>query len=395
MNLLQKLITIIAILIFTTIIFGCKSDEQRSSNPSLNKGETQPISTSGTPRESITFILGEDDDLENPYYTKAANYYRYNHVGKTDRLNTSCRSLLETRNFLQNNPPQNGQPWGIINMVVHANEWTGIGIPVLPDSKWKASAGVINSLVESGDFPSLENDLVDAQTELIIHGCGLGKNKDVLKAMAVAFGGKDDFRPIVRSSRYFVYYESDDYDPQNCNRYLAESWNAYFPTGKFPGEIKLARKLTAAYPDSKINWRNALSKTVPQFSGDAFQHSFKIPIIWYVTYPDAASRPELKTEEQKMAWLGEQQELHEVIKNNGFTKADFSWTIRKATYEFDDGTEEPAVKAIGLCTIVSVLKVLTEEEEGNLENSKPLTPEVTDERFYTVIFPPIKDEEEL
>ena len=51
-------------------------------------------------KENITFLLGEDKESDNPFYTEATNYYLFNEEGKTERVITNCRSLLEVQTYV-------------------------------------------------------------------------------------------------------------------------------------------------------------------------------------------------------------------------------------------------------------------------------------------------------
>ena len=84
-------------------------------------------------RETITFILGEDNDPQNQYYTKAESHYRSHPSQKNEWIVKHCRSLKSVRDYLEQY--NNGQPWGRINLVVHSNEWLGLGLPVFENGK--------------------------------------------------------------------------------------------------------------------------------------------------------------------------------------------------------------------------------------------------------------------
>ena len=68
------------------------------------------VTTQKTARGSITFILGQDSRMSNPYYTEAANYYLHNENGKTEQVIMECHSLLEVQEYLVNHPPKNRLP---------------------------------------------------------------------------------------------------------------------------------------------------------------------------------------------------------------------------------------------------------------------------------------------
>lgn len=341
-------------------------------------------------RENITFILGEDHDADNLYYTEAFNYYSYNVEAHTEYIDTSCRSLLEVRNRLENLPPSNGMPWGNVNVVVHSNEWSDMGVAVVPDGE-RAAVESIEFAIQNGQFTANSNTILDAHTTMNIMGCGLGRNTELLATISKAFGGDDaDMqRPVVRSSRFFIFYESDRYkgQPINCERYMAEFWYAHHPSFHKPAEGKMAKQLNENYPDANIDWDDAMTRTTPRFAGDAYHYSFRIPIVWWVTYEDAADRPEVHRKSPKadrLAYVKEQEELLEAIEAYGFDVNDFRWTVRPATYENEDGSKEPAMKVIGQCTIICILNPLTEEENGKVV---PVTPSFADTDFFGIAGP--------
>jgi len=246
------------------------------------------LSTELKTRESITFILGEDSEPENQYYTEAINYYRFNELNKTENLITHCRSLLELKLYLEENPPSNNLPWGRVNVVVHSNEWSDLGAPVIPEGE-RASVESLRAAMNSGDFTPVPNNLMDNQTELMIYGCGLGRNKQLLRQIGLAFGGMehDDPKPNVKSSRYFISYESakqENGKPEDCKRFITEYWYAHHPSFHRPNDSKLIQQLNQNYDSTDMVWQDALSRTVPRFSGDSYHYTFRLPVVWYVAF---------------------------------------------------------------------------------------------------------------
>ncbi len=341
-------------------------------------------------RESITFIMGDDHGKRNAYYQEAIDYYRYHEQDRTTYVVGSCRALLDVRNYLADHPPGNGRPWGRINIVLHGNQWNGFGIPVVPDGP-RANTATINAAAASGVFPGLHHLLADQQTEIILQSCGVGRDNELLKAVSHAFGdpANGGIRPVVRSSRYFVFYESVNYNgqPITHERYLADYWYTSFKTGYRPGDIRLANRLRKKYPEKSIDWREVLSRKEPRWTGDSYTHSFDIPVVWYVTYPEQAQRPPVATAAEKQSWLANQPELLAAIRETGISFEDFSWTIYPMQYSFDDGSTEPAIKAIGFCTILCVLEPLTAPVPGDPENHMPIRPALTDTKYYTAEIP--------
>ncbi len=335
-----------------------------------------------SPRANITFIMGEDKGESNFYYTEAENYYRLNdEATESGELITHCRSLEEVKEYLAANMPANENPWGRINMVLHSNEWSGLGVPLYPDGPRATTSSIVEALEEDVIQP-LSRRVVDGQTELILYGCGLGRNEEALQAVALAFG-EDGFAPVVRSTRYFVYYESERYNGHavSSKKYLADYWYAFYKTGYRPGDIKLSRQLKGRYVDETIDWRDALSRKEPRWLGDTYHHTFRVPVVWWVTYDDASERPDLSTVTAQKEWLAEQDELQEVIENYNIPEEYFNWTFRKTNYTFEDGTTEPAIKAIGFSTILCVLQALTMPVEGD-NGAMALEPAITDTLYF-------------
>ncbi|MCH8903333.1 MAG: hypothetical protein IIA45_05410 [Bacteroidetes bacterium] len=311
-------------------------------------------------RESITFILGEDHDPANPYYNEALKYYRFNEEDRTEYVIDSCRSLLSVKNYLENNPSGSGQPWGLINLVVHSNEWSDMGVPVVPNGK-RASIKSIEEAINNGSFVHLPPGIIDRRTDMIIHGCGLGKNKPLLRKVSTAFGG--DEPPAVSSSLYFIFYESDDYNgrPENFRRYQANYWYAFYPTNQKPAEIKLADQLAQRYSNYHIDWEDALSRAAPRWPGDEYVREFRVPVVWTVTYPSKDSRPDLGKREDQLAWVAAETELQEALRDTRIPLEYFNWTVRKIKIYSEDGySVEYAVQAIADCTILCVLQALTD-----------------------------------
>ena len=311
-------------------------------------------------RQSATFILGDDGESANRYYNSALHYYTYNEAERTEHIVTSCRSLQEVLHHLDSMPRPNGLPWGRINLVTHSNEWSDMGVAVVPNGA-RASYTSITNAMEAGTLQPLANNVADRHTELVLHGCALGRNEVVLEAVALAFGGSDAERPTVRSSKYFILYESDGQNgrPFDCKKYLADAWYTHFPTGYRPANYKLAKRLNENYPEDSIAWSAALTRTEPEFPGQAYHYTFKMPVVWYETYASKAERPSVSTDSLKNAWLANQLDIQNQIAEYGFEQSDLTWTVYPTHYSPDGGKKQPAIKAIGLCTIVCVLKAFT------------------------------------
>jgi len=187
-------------------------------------------------------------------------------------------------------------------------------------------------------------------------GCGLGKNEEMIDALQLAFASKN--APQLIASPYFVNYQSEKYNGRilDVKKEFLKPYYAFYKTGYRPGDIKLSRQLARRYPKAEVNWRDALTRKTAGQDEELYHYTFRVPIVWTVTYADESERPELKTGHEKMGWLAEQEELQEVLDQWEMSSELFNWTFRKINYTFEDGETEPGIKVIGFCTILCVLE---------------------------------------
>jgi len=134
-------------------------------------------------REGITFILGEDRERDNPFYAEAETYYRHSFKDRTEHLITTCRSMQEVREYLVSYPPSNHRPWGLINLVSHGNQWIGLSVRLIPGGKRTSESSIRKALGEDLFLP-LPDSIIDNHSTIYVHGCAVGKNIELLGAMA-------------------------------------------------------------------------------------------------------------------------------------------------------------------------------------------------------------------
>jgi len=334
------------VLVSTSVHKDINTSTQQLVNPS-----TPQLNNSST-RQHITFIMGEDKDPENPYYMQAENYYRTHPEARTEWVITHLRSLKEVRDYLTEHAQGK---WGIINLVVHSNEWTGMGVSVLPEGV-RATSESIYAAIDEGHFRPLPSDIADERTELQIHACALGKNEDLLDAISTAFGGEAKGSPRVRSTKKFIQYITAENGTQ---RYLNEYWHTAFKTGYRPHNIRLTKDLEEKYPYAPVYFYEALKRTQPRFAGDSYHYFFNVPVNWIVTFPTKADRPTLDTNEAKEAFLENQIELLEQVADLGIAPEKFRWQYKYIDHTFADGTTKPAILIKGKTSILCILKSLS------------------------------------
>lgn len=327
--------------------------------------------------------MGEDTKQTKRFYEISEQYYRYDSTDRTDRMVTSLRSLVEVRDYLEQNPSKNGQPWGLVNIVVHSNQWAGMNAPVLPHGQ-RTTVQTLAAALDQGEFPALPDSVVDAASEIRLQGCALGKDTALLKLLSQAFGGEDQQRPTVRSSKLFSYFQADSTRDSGYLHGLADSWFLFLKPGTSPSFEELARSLKALYPRAKLNWGDALTRQSPRFLGDVFSYKMRIPLRWTVVYPEQAEVPKLNTLKRKMAWLKSQRELRTYLRNIGLSLDHFYWQVDPGHYQAGDGKDLQAVVARGKCKVVSIMRARTQADPSNPNLLLPMKPALDNPTFYGV-----------
>ncbi len=307
-------------------------------------------------RPSITFILGMDEDSTNAYYAEAKIFYQNDPAERTEFVVTECQSLLEMRDYLATHQAKTGIPWGRVNLVSHGNEWNGLSVAVLPDGK-RTTVTTLAEAVGNKALLPLPDWVADACTEFHVESCGVGRDTSLLKALQYVLGDGGEL-PQMISSPYFIHYSSSKKAGQvvSCRRALLEPWYAFYPKTYRPKNSVLAQRLQKSYPDTQLDWQAALARSASSQSTEPYSHEFDLPIVWVVAYPKGQELPNLEKWREQRIWLTQQPELLATLRDLGLTMNDFQWTFLKTKHQLDDRTEVPAIRAIGLCTVLTVLK---------------------------------------
>jgi hypothetical protein len=318
--------------------------------------KNQPNDGQVEERPSITFILGEDEDSTNSYYTLATEFYKNHPSERTETVVTGLRSLLAVRDYLAVQQPIKNVPWGRVNLVVHGNEWSGLAVPVLPDGQ-RTIGATLAEAVGSKALRPLPDFVADACTEFRIEGCGVGRDTTLLLAIRQALGGDGEL-PQVVSSPYFIHFSTVKKAGQtvSCKRELLEAWYAFYPKTYRPATAELARRFQKSYPKTQLDWQAALTQNPDSQPSGGYCHEFDLPVVWVVAYPDEASLPDLTKWREQRKWLTEQPELLVTLRDYEVPLDNFQWTFLKTKHQLGDGTEVPAIRAIGLCTVLTVLR---------------------------------------
>ncbi|MBD3257310.1 hypothetical protein GF377_02665 [candidate division GN15 bacterium] len=196
-------------------------------HPRMSGTENRPI---------ITFITGSDD------YHKAAKKYWQPRVDGIKQLGT----LQEILAYISDKDKLPGdKKWGQINIVSHGNEWEWF-LRVLKGGPKRTTASLLkknrgnNALVQPGD------DVVDGDTTVVLRGCSLGHNQDLLDEVRHFFGGKAK----VYSPKYIQWYR---YKGKDRRELFVEYFYYYHPGTTTPGKADIYKALRKKYQASTIS----------------------------------------------------------------------------------------------------------------------------------------------
>ncbi len=335
------------------LLWLSNTESTESKRGHLNKTPTNFHS-----RESITFILGEDRELDNPYYKEAEIYYRYSYKDRTEHLVTSCRSMQEVREYLASFPPSNKRPWGLINLVTHGNQWIGLSVRLTPEGK-RTSENSIHEASKLGLFSPMPDSIIDNFSCIYVHGCAVGKNIDLLRAVSNLFASTN-YKPRVQASPLFEYYTSNQthMGRVSSHRYYTRAWYAYYKKGYRPCDIHISNQLKKQYPKTRILWRDVLTREVPRWEGDTYHYTFDVPVKWVTLYSSWDDLPDISSIENQQQWIRQQADLMEAINKTKIPLDKFSWQFKKIRYPLDDGSLVPGIRVRGYCTVLCILQPL-------------------------------------
>ncbi|MCX6256604.1 MAG: hypothetical protein NTW49_01675 [Bacteroidia bacterium] len=332
-------------------------------------------------RTSVTFILGKDVGVSNPYYSLANLYYRMSVEDKTEIVIDTIFSLLGVRNYLEKNPPKDGRPWGLINLVSHGNEFIDLSVNVYPDGPRSSAESMMKSIKDS-IFKPLSKNIVDPQTLIYLHGCAVGQNKELLKSIGLAFGGY--VNPIqVKASKLFEYYSfsSGNNNPQMIRHYFARVWYAYYNYDSIPDETRLVSQLCSAYPFDYENWHEAVGRQYQTNPSEIYHITFCVPVIWEDFYERKESLPVLNSKPKQAIWFSKNFDFKKLIKKTGVPMNYFNIRYYTATYQ-SDSTVYYSLKVKARAGVMCLIKPLINKVDNSLMIYEPYLPDQNDTDYF-------------
>ncbi len=317
-----------------------------------DRASSSTLSESDPGRPSITFILGEDNP-EQVYFQLAQEHFTWDAVERTDQVIKSCRSLSSMITYL-NTHRVSGRPWGVIQVVLHGNMWSGLSVPMWDEGP-RAYPKDLLKAVHEGRFPVLAAGVVDTSTKINFWACGIGKQPLINLALRKMLRSAEGQTPKVYTSPHFVIFKevAGSLAPK---RIKASYWPYIFRRGYRPSESLITQELRRQFPEAEIDWRSALQTEEDAWMENPFQQSFHVPVVWTVLFDRKEDRPSVSTAEEKMQWVRSQPGLMQKVADLQIPLDKYNWTVNKIKYRHPDGSIQPAIKAIGMSTVLCVLQ---------------------------------------
>ncbi|MCC8147164.1 MAG: hypothetical protein LIO93_12195, partial [Bacteroidales bacterium] len=305
------------LLIVTTSLFSCKKKGEVVSVVSEENDAAEivevveEVKEDTVPRTSITFIMGKDNSEYNRYYALAGNYYRVSQDDKTEMVIDTEKSILGVCNYLRNHPPENGLPYGLVNLVSHGNEFLDLSALVYPKGP-RTSVQTLEKALRDSVFLPLDTNIIDRHSLIYLHGCGVGNNQKLLDNLALAFGAAEN-GVKVKSSKLFEYYAylTKNKNPQSIRRYFAKTWYAFYHPDSIPDNKGFVEILSKLYPEESVEWEEGVRKRFQTNPGDLYHFSFVVPVVWEEFYKEKSDVPLVNTRKRRTDWLMANQPLLE------------------------------------------------------------------------------------
>jgi len=300
--------------------------------------------------KSITFILGEDGK-SSEYYDRAVEYFTLNPAGQTDYIIRSVRSLGGVINYLNHVSSKKSILWSDVNIVVHGNPNTGLRTSLYDSGPRATPKRLVQALILD-TMPSLNGGVVNDGTDINIYSCGVGTSSILSWTLKQVFKPEHGLSPQVNCSEHFIVFHPS-MDGTVMNMVKARYYPYYYKRGYRPSRSEITAEMKKQYPGQNISWEQALLRE--QNMDATFNNEYHIPVKYTRTYRTKSERPALSTQAQKISWVMRQPELMAAVEDSGIPLDKFTWHVDRVLISGDGGNTTPAVRAIGMSTVLCVL----------------------------------------
>ncbi len=303
-------------------------------------------------RTSITFIMGEDK-TEVDYYSNAIDHFVFDTDEKTDLVVNTCRTIKHVIDYLNNSSERGNVPWSIINVVAHSNPKTGLNLDLFDEGP-KATPKRLLQAVLLGSLPKLRKSRVDKDTKINFWSCGIGKNPIINLSLKAIFKPEEgDSAQVYCSPHFVIFHPSKNGD--SAQRLKASYWPYYYKRGYRPSISEIEYAMRNEFPDEEIDWSSALNSETMDSS--AFHQSYHIPISYIKVFTKKTDRPDFDSENSKIEWIKSQRSIRDQLYDTDIPFEKFNWQVNKIIHTDESGNRVPAVKAIGMATVLNVLRI--------------------------------------
>lgn len=316
----------------------------------LNKRHYRLTNKSIASPKSISFILGEDKPGSN-YFELATRYFSLSTKHKTDHVVTSCRTLacvIETINH------QYAGIWDSINIIAHGNPDTGLNL-YLDHNHFKATPKRLLQECLLKTLPKVDSNRINAHTKIIFWSCGIGNNRIVNLALQNIFSPSLKHQPSVQGTKKFIVFKERADNP--CPALLEmDYYSYYYKRAHRPSNSEIIDALKKNYGTNSVDWNLALHQQDLSNNSGVFHSEYHLPISFTKIYKQKGDRPALKNWNEKKKWLLQQATIVQQLEDINIPFDKFHWQVHKVLIQNDEGKRVPAIKAIGMTTVLNILK---------------------------------------
>lgn len=278
--------------------------------------------------QKVVFIYQKDPGSNFEYYVKAAQYYQQQH---SFIVVTDVTSVEFIHRWLNKSAELRQIPWKEIHIVTHGSFQKGISLPVMEGRPRKKNH--IISFDGSEKLSRLPSNVIDTKTQLKILSCGIGRHAATVNGLKKMFESQLNERPVVTASMGYHFFESDRLDPAKVSSFELGFYSAIVTKSVEWDVGKIAELFHKQYPDSKIDWQQAIKNQTKYDPVNPF--SMKKPLeLSVLAYKDDLSRlGSVKKYVKKHPQLSETLDSHLIIGRLKFDQKDYSKQLVRLTTE--------------------------------------------------------------
>jgi hypothetical protein len=300
-----------------------------------------------------TFILGEDENEQNLYYTQASQYFHQQADFSKEIIVEDVRSLSALHHFLLKYVPADGA-WDQINLVVHGNPWTGMGLQLSEEDPVRLNAEVLEEAFDEGMFDAFPPYVIDEQTHVVIYSCSIGQDIPLIGQLNKFFTNDEGVIASIQVSPHFNVFYADHKNNDRIEHMEAACFYVTYPLEKKPNQKEIADALYTKYPDLNIDWLKSLQRS--NFDDkQPYAHNFHVPVDWMFLYTKEKEIPAFRWQDELRKWVLQQEDINHELTRMHLSPEDFWWTAQQSKYKISSFESQPALNIHGSTRVYCVL----------------------------------------